>query len=54
MLRPFRGPELNVPKFWAVGMAAALALIAIGVALGEPAQVLLNAASVCLACMGVG
>jgi len=32
----------------------ALALLAVGVVLGEPTQVLMKAANVCLACMGVG
>lgn len=30
------------------------ALLALGIALGEPGQVLMHAASVCLACMGIG
>lgn len=41
-------------KGWIAGMAAALALVGLGVALGEPSQVLMNAVSVCLACLGVG
>ena len=43
-----------MPKTWYAWIALALALIGAGVALGEPGQVLMNAASVCLACMGVG
>ena len=35
-------------------LTAALVLIGIGVALGEPAEVLRKAANICLECIGVG
>ena len=39
---------------WTVAMLTALAAIGAGVFLGELQQVMLNAASICLACMGIG
>ncbi len=39
---------------WRAALLAALLLLALGVFLGEPTQVLLNAVGVCLACMGIG
>ena len=39
---------------WILAIAAALGLVALGLWLGEATQVLMNAASVCLACMGIG
>ncbi|GAB4260017.1 MAG: hypothetical protein Kow0092_08620 [Deferrisomatales bacterium] len=41
-------------KGWWMALAVALGCVAVGVALGEPGQVLMQAASVCLACMGIG
>lgn len=41
-------------RAWLGWAALAAALLAIGIALGEPAQVLLNGAGVCLSCMGIG
>ncbi len=39
---------------WFAALVAALAAVGVGVFLGEARQVLLHAASICLACMGVG
>ena len=39
---------------WIAALVAALAAIGVGVFLGEAHQILLNAASICLACMGLG
>ena len=44
----------KVSAFWFAAFAAALTLIAVGLALGEAGQVLMNARDVCLACLGVG
>jgi hypothetical protein len=41
-------------RAWIVALLTALAAMAGGVWLGEAGQVLLNAANICLACMGVG
>lgn len=45
---------VGIPKTWAVAFAGALALTGLGVWLGEASQVLLNAVSICLSCLGVG
>ncbi len=39
---------------WLVAFGAALGAMVAGVWLGEPSQVLMHAASVCLACLGIG
>lgn len=39
---------------WGLAFAAALGLMAAGVALDEPVQTMMNAILVCLACLGVG
>jgi hypothetical protein len=41
-------------RAWIAALLVALAAIGVGVFLGEAQQVLLNAASICLACMGIG
>lgn len=41
-------------KAWWVALAMSAAAIAAGAYLGEATQVFLNAASICLACMGIG
>lgn len=43
-----------ISRGWFAAMAAAVALAAIGVSVGEPGAVLRHAASVCLACLGLG
>lgn len=43
-----------IPKGWLAAMAAAVAMAAVGVSVGEPGAVLRHAASVCLACLGLG
>ena len=44
----------TVPLSWFAAFGGALALVGIGLALGEAAQVLMNARDLCLACLGVG
>ena len=39
---------------WAAGLLVALTAVGAGVLLGEARQAMLNAASICLACIGVG
>jgi len=39
---------------WKIAFGAALGAIVTGLWLGEARQVLLNAVSICLACLGVG
>lgn len=39
---------------WMIAFGAALGAIAVGLWLGEAGQVMLNAVSICLACLGVG
>lgn len=41
-------------RAWIAALVAALAAVGVGVFLGEARQVLLNAASICLACIGLG
>ncbi|MHB8765949.1 MAG: CD1871A family CXXC motif-containing protein [Deferrisomatales bacterium] len=45
---------MGVPRWWVAAFGAAVALAALGAALGEPGQLLMQAASVCLACLGIG
>ena len=49
MPRPKRFPIL-----WTTAFTLSLGFIGVGLWLGEVRQVLLNAASICLACMGIG
>ncbi len=53
-LRTPAGKGWHMPRGWILALAAALGLMALGLWLGEATQVLMNAASVCLACMGIG
>ena len=39
---------------WWTGLGLAWAAVALGWYLGEATQVLMNAATVCLSCMGIG
>ncbi len=39
---------------WLIAFAAAGALFVLGLVLGEAGQILMNTASLCLACLGIG
>lgn len=41
-------------KAWWMALGLSAAAIAAGLYLGEATQVFMNAASICLACMGIG
>lgn len=51
--RPRRGPA-GKRLVTAAIFAAAVGLIAVGVFLGEPAEVLQKAVNICLECIGIG